>query len=140
MKLTKKLLSVLMVTVLMFGCIGMVSAQAATTEGSEIMPRFDYTSSATTSLGISSNIATCSATITGYDNVTKIVTTLTLQKKTLLWWSEVDSWTSTANNCYAGVTRKATIGSGTFRVKAKHVVYSGTNSETVTVYSQEKTN
>ena len=104
------------------------------------MPCFEYTNTTATTLSIStSGTATCSAKLNGYNGTTtKIVIKMTLQKKTLLWWSEVDSWSTTINNWYGSLTKTASVGSGTYRVKVEFTVYSGSNSEEITTYSQEK--
>ena len=107
---------------------------------SGIMPCFEYTNTTATSLSISSSgTATCSTSLNGYTGVTtKIVINMTLQKKTLLWWSEVDSWSKTINDSFGSLTKTASVGSGKYRVKVEFTVYSGSNSEEITTYSQEK--
>lgn len=106
---------------------------------SDVMPCFEYTNTIVTTLSISSGTATCSTKINGYNGTTtKIVVKMTLQKKNLLWWSEVESWSTAINNWYGSVTRTASVSSGTYRVKTELTVYSGSNSEEITNYSQEK--
>lgn len=114
--------------------------QALAVSDAEVMPCFDYTSSTVTSLSISNDVATCSTGLNGYSNVTKIVIKMTLQKKTLLWWSKVESWTATFNNVAGAMTKTASVGSGTYRVKVEFTVYSGSDYEEITAYSQEKKN
>ena len=88
----------------------------------------------------SSGNAKCTTTVNGYaGTATKIKITMTLQKKTLFWWSKDTSWTTTVSDYYASLSKTASVGSGTYRVKAECVVYSGSASETITQYSSERT-
>ena len=145
--MVKKIMSLILSIVLIF-CVSIVASAESpvVTPGtleqteSDIMPCFEYTNTTTTTLSIStSGTATCSARLNGYNGTTtKIVIKMTLQKKTLLWWSEVDSWSTTINNWYGSLTKTASVGSGTYRVKVEFTVYSGSNSEEITTYSQEK--
>lgn len=142
----KKLISLLLSVVLLFAISTVSYAQSPEVNASneivqsDVMPCFEYTNTTYTSLSISSSgTATCLATLSGYTDVTtKIVIKMTLQKKTLFWWSEVDSWTKTINDSYGSLTKTASVGSGTYRVKVEFTVYSGSNSEEITTYSQEK--
>lgn len=103
-------------------------------------PYYIYTSSVNVTLSNSSGNAKCTTTVNGYvDTATKIKITMTLQKKTLFWWSKDTSWTTTVSDYYASLSKTASVGSGTYRVKAECVVYSGSASETITQYSSERT-
>ncbi len=103
---------------------------------SQVQPRYSYTSLVTTSLKDSSGNANCGASLVGYDGITtKIQITMTLQKKSLLWWSEVQEWTLTANDFIASFSKTKAVGSGKYRVKAVYKVYSGSASESITDYS-----
>lgn len=104
------------------------------------MPCFEYTSSTVTGLSFSNDVASCVTRVNGYSDVTKIVIKMTLQKKTLLWWSKVESWSGTFNDCIGSLAKTASVGSGTYRVKAEITVYSGSDYEEITAYSQEKEN
>jgi hypothetical protein len=74
----------------------------------------------------------CVGHVLGYNGTTtKIVLTMTLQKKTLLWWSKVQEWTVTANSYTTGISKTATVDSGTHRVKVEAKVYAGSNYENV---------
>jgi len=99
-----------------------------------------YTQQTTTALSInSSGTATSYAHIEGYSGTTtKVTITMYLQQESLLWWSNVASWTITVNS-YSGTLNEACTGldSDTYRVKAVYVAYSGSNSETSTGYSSE---
>ena len=82
---------------------------------------------------------TCLADVQGYNGITtKVHIEMTLQKFTFLWWSEVQTWEGTFND-YLGTLSRTTYvdDSDTYRVKAVFTVYSGSNSEEITSYSQE---
>ena len=49
------------------------------------------------------------------------------------------TWTTTVSDYYASLSKTASVGSGTYRVKAECVVYSGSANETITQYSSERT-
>ena len=111
----------------------------AANDGTAIQPRYDYTKNHVENLSITNGTASCSATLTGINGTTtKVVIKMTLQKKTLLWWSEAESWTATYNTYYGTLSKTATVKSGTYRVKAVYTVYSGSNSESITDYSDQK--
>ena len=63
---------------------------------------------------------------------------MTLQKYTVLWWSKVESWEATFNDVTGYISETAQVGSGRYRVKVEITVYSGSDSEEITEYSQEK--
>lgn len=138
----KRVISTMLMFAMMITCMtGAFSVSAATAPtDNEIMPLYDYTAVAQSSLSIASGLANCRAKITGYSNVTKIVVTMKLQKKSALWWSTKETWTETYNTNTASFTKLyGGLGSGTYRVQNKYVVYSGSNSETITVNSNEVT-
>ena len=142
----KKFISLLLSVILLFAMSTVANAQSPDktvqneSTQSDVMPCFEYTNTTATSLSInSSGKATCSTSLNGYNGTTtKIVIKMTLQKKTLLWWSSQETWSATVNNWYADLTKSASVGSGTYRVKVQFTVYSGSNSEEITTYSQEK--
>ncbi|MBO5020414.1 MAG: hypothetical protein J6D52_07100 [Clostridia bacterium] len=104
--------------------------------GNEIQPYYSYTSSIKATLSDLNGKAVCTGNVTGYNGTTtKIKITMTLQKKTLLWWSEVEEWTTTVSSYKTTLEKTATVDSGKHRVKVEAIVYSGSDSETITVYS-----
>ena len=108
--------------------------------GNTAQPYYNYTSDVNVNLTNSSGNAKCTTTVNGYaGTATKIKITMTLQKKTLFWWSKDTSWTTTVSDYYASLSKTASVGSGTYRVKAECVVYSGSARETITHYSSELT-
>ncbi len=130
----KRILSLVMCVVLLCGT-GLI-ANAETAEN-QVQPRYSYTHGISATLANSSGKALCIGDVNGYDGITtKIVVTVTLQKKTLLWWSKVQEWTTTANTYYATISKTVAVDSGKHRVKVEATVYSGSNSEKVDCTSQ----
>ena len=131
---------ILSVILLFYGSI-FSHAQTPTVELSvyDVAPCFEYTNTTATTLNISSSgKATCVASLNGYNGVTtKIVIKMTLQKDSWLWWSTEETWTTTINNCFGSLSKTKTVDSGTYRLKVEYTVYSGSNSEEITTYSQE---
>ena len=132
--MTKRITSFILAILLIF--TGAVAVSAATGEET-VQPLYDYTSSTTVNLSISDGTAKCSSRLIGYSTTTKIKITMTLQKKTLLWWSEVDSWTATYSDTVASLYKTCSVESGKYRVKTVFVAYCGSDSETITTYSPE---
>lgn len=132
----KRVLSVVLMLVLF--CTGTLSAFAATTEP-DVQPLYNYTASRTVTLKISGGTATCSAELIGYQGTTtKASVKLTLQKKTLLWWDDVSAGNSYTNYSHTiDASETHSVGSGTYRVKAEFIAYSGSASESFTAYSNE---
>lgn len=133
----KKILALVMCLVLMCST-GLVAS--AETVDSQVQPRYTYTSLISATLANSGGKALCVGDVEGYSGeTTKIVLTMTLQKKTLLWWSKVDEWTTTSNTFYATVSKTVAVDSGTHRVKVEAKVYAGSNYETVDCTSKTYT-
>jgi len=133
----KRIVSLVIAVIMLLSCAA-VSQAAVVDGGATVQPMYNYTSTTTTNLNISSGVASCRSYIMGYNGTTtKIEITMTLQKKTLLWWSTVETWTTTVNSYYGSFNKSISVGGGTYRVKAVYKVYSGSNSETITDYSSE---
>lgn len=125
----KKILALVMCFVMICGT-GLI-ANAETVEN-QVQPRYSYTNTIGATLANSNGKALCIADVNGYSGTTtKIVVTMTLQKKTLLWWSKVQEWTTTANTHYAVLSKTVSVDSGTHRVKVEAKVYAGSNYENV---------
>lgn len=104
-----------------------------------VQPMYKYATNVLVSLNISNNTAQCVSHVTCVQGVTKIVVKMSLQKKTLLWWSNTEEWNATYNSTpIAHLAKSCGINSGTYRVKVKITVYSGSSSETITAYSPQK--
>ena len=103
----------------------------------QIQPRYSYTNKISCALNNSSGKAQCVASVMGYSGTTtKIVIKMTLQKKTLLWWSKVQEWSSTTNAHTAAMSKIVAVESGKYRVKLVATVYSGSKSEEIEMYSK----
>lgn len=142
----KRILAMVLAMVMMLSMASVSFAEPVLPEqveieqGSEIMPLYEYTSDYVTSLSISNGKAVCRGYLFGYSGTTtKVVIKVILQKKSLLWWSDVDSTTSTFLNYTGSHSLTKTVGSGTYRTKVVYTVYSGSDSETITDYSGQKT-
>lgn len=135
--MTRKLISFLLATVMMFS-FGVTSFALATQEP-EIQPYYAYTTSRKTSLNKSGDNLVCKASLVGVQGTTtKIKITMTLEKKVLFWWSEKATWTQTFNSSSGTLSKiYSDISSGTYRVSAEYVAYSGSKSETITDTSLE---
>ena len=133
----KKILALVMCVVMLCGT-GLI-ANAETTEN-QVQPRYSYTSGISATLANSGGKAVCAGDVNGYNGTTtKIVMTMTLQKKTLLWWSKVQEWTLTENDYMATLVKTVSVDSGTHRVKVEAKVYAGSNYENVDCTSKTYT-
>ncbi len=147
-EMSKKIAALILSVVFIFSAAMVAGAEgasapvspASSSEGEPgIQPLFEYTNITAVSLSISNGTATCSARLNGYSGITtKIEIKMTLQKKFLLWWNTEESWSTTINDFYGALTKTASVDSGTYRVKVDFTVYSGSKSEEITTYSQEK--
>ncbi|HZK35297.1 MAG TPA: hypothetical protein VFD33_08305 [Bacillota bacterium] len=130
---------------------GAIAAKTATANASDptnldmlISPQMSYTNSFTTILTIdkSSGTAYSAAIFTGYSHLTtKIQIRLTLQKRGLLglWWTDVETWTGTFYRFYGDMERvRPNLKKGTYRAKGTFTAYSGNDSESYTLYSENK--
>lgn len=133
----KKILALVMCVVMLSGT-GLIAS--AETNDNQVQPRYNYTNIISATLANSSGKALCIGNVNGYNGTTtKIVLTVTLQKKTLLWWSKVQEWTTTANTYYATISKTVAVDSGTHRVKVEAKVYAGSNYENVDCTSKTYT-
>lgn len=97
-----------------------------------------YTLSCGSELYISSLKAKCVSDVEGYWGVTtKIELTQTLEETFGgISWYYVDSWNTTVYNYYITFTNtKSPLSSGNYHIKNVAKVYSGSNYETITFYS-----
>lgn len=137
----KRVLSML-AAFLMLSATGSAAVSAAVIPDSGIVsPCYDYTNSITSTLSIDNGSASCVTTIYGISGTTtKIVVTQYLEKKNGNSWDEVNSETDTFDSWWCNDTNSFTITeSGTYRLRSKAVVYSGSKSEVVKNTSKEKT-
>ncbi|MBQ8202733.1 MAG: hypothetical protein IJZ75_00430 [Clostridia bacterium] len=130
----RKILAFVMCVVMLCGTGLVANAEAAE---NQVQPRYNYTNIITATLANSDGKALCAGSVTGYNGTTtKIAMTITLQKKTLLWWSDVQVWSRTTYTYYNDASYTKSVESGTHRVKVVATVYSGSNSETVDCISK----
>lgn len=144
----KKILALVMCVVLMCGMGVVANAQGVSSADnyavtvsengeSQIQPRYSYTNVISCLLNNYNGKALCVASVGGYSGTTtKIVIKMTLQKKTALWWSKVQEWSSTTNSYTAAMSKTVAVESGKHRVKLVATVYSGSKSEEIEMYSQ----
>ena len=119
--------------------LNLVVSAATVSEENVVQPRLNYTGNTMITLSITtSGTAYCAADVQGNNLATKVHIKMTLQKYTILWWSKVESWEGTFNEVYGTLSETAQVGSGRYRVKAEFTVYSGSDYEEITDYSQEK--
>lgn len=107
-----------------------------------VEPRYSYTTTATSTLYISSNTAYCKSKARGKTTATKIEAVQYLEKKSGSKWYVVTdgTWTDSVNDSLLIVSNnKSGLTSGTYRVRTVFTVYSGSKSEKVTAISKEVT-
>lgn len=140
----KKVILALLASTMLFTALAPHSLAADTNPvGETIVPLYEIVNDTTSRLTISGTTATCKSTATG-DLIQSITAEQTLQKYWGLWiWNEVDnaSWTKTVNGSSISMSNtKSGLDSGTYRLQTEFTVTtSDGKTETVTVYSEEKT-
>lgn len=131
----KKVISVILVLMLCMTFSLVASAQVDTYAVGSIKR--------TSELYISSTTATCTSTYKDQTGKTaKVVIEQSLEKHDFLWtWSTyAGEWTQTTNGGSTAFTNKVyKLQSGTYRVKTVFTVTADGATETITVYSGEKT-
>lgn len=110
----------------------------------EIAPAYEIARTAQSSLSISYNTATCTSICTAPSGTICVSAQQTLQKFWGLWiWNDVEgaSWLTTSySNSVSPVNTKTGLDSGTYRLKTVFTLTaSNGETETITVYSEEKT-
>ena len=133
--MTKRIISLILVVFLLF--TGSFAVSATVADGT-IQPRFKYTSSATVNLSVSNNVAYCTAQLIGNTNVDKIRITITLERRGVLFWNEVDTWTATYYDDDAIMSKTCSVNSGKYRLNADFTVYCGSDTEDISVTSPVK--
>lgn len=138
----KKILSMILVVVLaMCSATSAFSQELETPVDEEIDLQYEYTVSVSSTLSISSNVASCKSTVIGMSGVTtKIYITQTLQVLDGNRWRRVTSWskTFTTSSC-TFVNTYSGLNGGKYRVMTEAKVYSGTAYETIYAYSTTRT-
>ncbi len=137
----KRMFSLLTALVMIFAFS--LTAYADSAQDEPVTPdRYNYTSYLFNTLSISNNTASCYSKVMGYSSmVTKIEITQSLEE--LLpsgWWCRHQSWSKTFYTWYAIYSTTGTIPhSGTYHVRTVARVYSGSNYETIAIYSNNVT-
>lgn len=135
----KRILSILLATILSFSTVITVIAdpEPEFPEEPEIIEDYQYTSNIHSDLSISNNTASCRSTVRGFSGLaTKIEVKQTLQRQIGSSWDYVASWDKTFISWYAiYTTTKSSLVSGTYRLRTIAKVYSGSNYETIKVFS-----
>lgn len=135
----KKVLSVLLATVLSIttSISALADPEPDTPAEPELIEEYQYTSSISNDLSISNYTASCLSTVFGFSGLaTKIEVKQTLQRQIGSSWDYVASWDKTFNSWYAIYnTTKSSLVSGTYRLRTIAKVYSGSNYETIKVFS-----
>jgi len=102
--------------------------------------KYSYTTSATSTLTITSGTAYCKSTAKGNSTVTEIDAVQYLEKKSGSNWVAVSggTWSGSANTRVLNMSNsKSNLSGGTYRLRTVFTVYNGSNSETVEKISSE---
>ena len=133
----KKLLIVVLSLTLIFSVFALPAHAAGDSATDQEPSRFTYINMAKSNMSLTGSTLQCRSTLNCYSNVTKIEISSTLQKKVLFWWTTEQTWVLSYYGDQYTFINTTTIGSGTYRLKSDFVAYSGSNSESTTVYSSE---
>ena len=124
------------------GLAGLLTAFVIVITGSPafaaIEPHWIAISTIQPSVSVNNGTANMVINVSGYSNCTSIKITGTIQKKTLWWWDDVQTYTQTYSGTSARMSKSYSGGSGTYRVKAHVISYiNGAEKDNDTVYSGE---
>lgn len=110
-------------------------------EDEAIAPRLKYIMNAHAVLKISDGVATVDCLVDGdFYNATKTKVIAELQLKSGSGWLPVGLWTDTQNDSTAWVYETKSVTEGeVYRVKATVTVWEGEQSETKTIFTEERT-
>ena len=106
-----------------------------------VSPCMEYISNTVCKIGISNGVATSTAIVSGNPLLTtKCQIILKLQQKTGSSWKTIQIWTDSKTGSYMTLSKTKTVTKGkTYRATATFTVWSGTKTESKTVYSAAKT-
>ena len=138
----KKVISTMLALLLCFSISAPVSAM--TISFNTVQPYYEKADDAISELILNGTTATCRSIVNGNSDVTKIIAVQTLEKQGFLWfWDTYDNttWTKTVNsNTLTMSNTKSELDSGNYRLKTVFTLTDKQGkSETITVYSDEKT-
>lgn len=130
-----KMLSVMLVLVVL--ALLAIPAAAMAEEG--IAPQLIYITDSEANMNITGTTATVDVWVKGdWDYATKAKVIAELQVKNGNDWIPVGIWTDTQNDYIAQVYETKSVVKGhTYRVKATGTIWEGSQSETVTFYTEE---
>ena len=141
--MSKRIISVIMALVLslsMFTAALAVDNDSFTDDDSVKIPaaRYYYTVSTIQDISINSNRATCSSTVLGNTNVTKIEIYMYLERLDGSSWVIVNQWSGTfySDHAHLSDTSWVFVTGHYFRTRCFYKVYCGTAYESFTNYSQ----
>lgn len=126
-------------------CISMLPAHQASANNVrdyennyDVAPCMEYIMNANQQFSVTKGVAQMSATVSGHAGIaTKCRVTIELQEKGLLFWSTVDTWSTTVDDRYASFSKNCPVTSGkTYRMVATVTVWSGSLSESQTLTSK----
>ena len=102
-----------------------------------VAPCMEYILNANHQFSITDGVAQMYATVSGYIGIaTKCQVTIELQEKGLIFWSTVDTWTTTVADRYASLSTTSPVTSGkNYRMIVRVTVWSGSLSESQTLTS-----
>lgn len=105
-----------------------------------IAPCMEYILSSGCTLSINNSTAYINASVRSVSSTTKCQIILKLQQKTGSSWKTIQSWTDSKTGSYMTLSKTKTVTRGkTYRATATFTVWSGTKTESKTVYSAAKT-
>ena len=130
----KRLLSLVMAALVLFVFNISVCAEGA------VQPRYTYVNTIAARLTVQSGNAVSTGVVTANSSVTSVKVTLKLQKKGILKWNTVTTWTDyVIDNDAEMEYRYGPLDSGKYRVIFEATVYAGSSSETVSATSSTVT-
>ena len=130
-----KMLSVMLVLVV----LALLAIPAAAMAEKGIAPQLIYITDSEANMNITGTTATVDVWVKGdWDYATKAKVIAELQVKNGNDWIPVGIWTDTQNDYIAQVYETKSVVKGhTYRVKATGTIWEGSQSETVTFYTEE---
>lgn len=133
----KKIKNVAMLIIFMIVAIVKtpVSANSEVNAPIAISPRYVNIASTSTGLSNSNGSASCVGSIQAYSSSSSLKVFLYLEKKVSGTWTQAGSWYDTKTGSSLTLTKKVSVGNGTYRVKASYYA----NGENTVKYSAEKT-
>ena len=139
----RKLFSIIVAAIMLL-CAGITASadpEPETPVEPGIIEEYQYTNYIRSLLSIQNDTAYCKSVVMGFPDIaTKIEITQTLYQVFGPYEYYVHSWSHTYYDWYASFQNtRSSLGGGTYRVKTVAKVYSGSNYETVSLYSNNVT-